>query len=113
MIPVFRTGNSDFIQRCGLDAYFFLRFLRMLLKIFVPLALIILPILLPLNAVGGKNDDFAVGPYNNAHWQNVTGLNQVGWTNIRPEQNHRYWAHLILAEIVVIYCCYVFFDELR
>src|ERR1700761_2300595 len=38
MKPVFKTSNSEFVHRCGLDAYFFLRYLRTLLKIFVPAA---------------------------------------------------------------------------
>ncbi|KAG9619448.1 hypothetical protein KCU64_g22216, partial [Aureobasidium melanogenum] len=45
IIPLFRTPNQIFIEKCGLDAYFFLRFLRMLLKIFIPLSVVILPIL--------------------------------------------------------------------
>ena len=86
----------------------------MLLKIFIPIALLILPILLPINAVGGRNDEFAVGIWSNGDdWHNVTGLDQLSWVNIRPDKNHRYWAHLVLAEIVVGYCCYVFFDEMR
>ena len=113
--PVFRTSNSDFIQKCGLDAYFFLRYLRMLLKIFIPLAVIILPILLTVNAVGGKGAAFAVGPYEyeDSQWRNVTGLDELAWGNVRPTQNNRYWAHLVLAIGIVAYCCFVFFDELR
>ena len=55
IIPVFRTSNSEFIKKCGLDAYFFLRYLRMLLKIFIPLSIVILPILIPINKVGGRD----------------------------------------------------------
>ncbi|KAI9824922.1 MAG: hypothetical protein M1832_001527 [Thelocarpon impressellum] len=100
--PVFKTSNSDFIQKCGLDAYFFLRYLRTLLKIFIPLALVILPVLLPLNQVNGRGRDF-----------NVTGLDQLAWGNVRPENTHRYWGHLVLAVAVVCYVLFVFYDELR
>ncbi|KAI9838196.1 MAG: hypothetical protein M1837_002536 [Sclerophora amabilis] len=109
--PTFQTSTSDFIQRCGLDAYFFLRFLRTLLKIFVPLALVILPVLLPINYVRGRGAAFAVGKFRNQ--KNVTGLDQLGWGNVHPDKTDRYWAHLILAVALVIYVCYVFFDELR
>ncbi|KAI9800119.1 MAG: hypothetical protein M1833_003446 [Piccolia ochrophora] len=102
-LPVFKTSNSEFIQKCGLDAYFFLRYLRMLLKIFVPLAFVILPVLVPLNRQGGKNTDGF----------NVTGLDQLAWGNVRPDQTQRYWAHLVLAVLVVVYVCFTFFDELR
>ena len=109
---MFKTSNSDFIQKCGLDAYFFLRYLRTLLKIFVPMALVILPILLPINIVHGRGTKFAVGDFHN-NWQNVTGLDQLAWGNVRPQQPNRYWAHLVLAVGVVVYTCFVFFDELR
>src|ERR1700761_4463173 len=69
--PVISTSNSDFVQKCGLDAYFFLRYLRTLLRIFVPAALVILPILIPLNLVDGRGAQFAMGKNENS--SNVTG----------------------------------------
>ncbi|KAL2807652.1 hypothetical protein BJX63DRAFT_64489 [Aspergillus granulosus] len=112
VVPIFRTSSSAFIQKCGLDAYFFLRYLRMLLKIFVPLAFIILPTLLPLNKVGGKDRSYKNGTDTGDKW-NVTGLDQLAWGNVAPENTQRYWGHLILAVFVVIYVCAIFFDELR
>ncbi|KAI1921025.1 hypothetical protein LOZ07_000324 [Ophidiomyces ophidiicola] len=109
--PVFKTSNSEFIQKCGLDAYFFLRYLRMLLKIFIPLSLLILPILVPVNKVGGRDQSLLDASRSERY--NVTGLDQLAWGNIRPEQTQRYWAHLVLAVIVVVYVCAIFFDELR
>ena len=116
-IPVLQTSNSEFIQKCGLDAYFFLRYLRMLLKIFIPLTILILPILLSVNAIGGRGDNFGKeAPYSkntNGSWSPVVGLNQLSWSNVLPTENNRYWAHLIMAIVVVVWCCYTFFDELR
>ena len=115
MVPVFNTSNSEFIAKCGLDAYFFLRYLRTLLRIFVPLAFIILPILIPINLVHGRGSHFAVGKYahNTSVYNNVTGMDLLAWGNVSPEKNNRYWAHLVLAIIVIVYTCFVFFDELR
>ena len=86
-----------------------------MLKIFIPLAVIILPILIPLNAVGGRGSEFTLQhPYNkNNDYTDVTGLDHFAWGNVRPTNNNRYWAHLLLAVGVVIYTCFVFFDELR
>ena len=96
------------------DAYFFLRYLRTLLKIFIPLALVILPILLPMNAVHGRGDHFVNGIFSNSTaYSDVSGLDQLAWGNIHPRKNHRYWGHLILAVFVIVYTCFVFFDELR
>ncbi|KAJ5888655.1 hypothetical protein N7495_008696 [Penicillium taxi] len=110
--PVFRTSSSEFIQKCGLDAYFFLRYLRMLLKIFIPLGCLILPVLIPLNKVGGKGTTWDNSTSTHTQW-NVSGLDQLAWGNIKPTNTDRYWAHFIMALIVVIYVCAVFFDELR
>jgi len=111
---VLRTPKTEFLQKSGLDAYFFIRYLWLLLKIFAPLAAVILPILLPLNSVGGKGPDFATGIFSNATtWNNVTGLNTLAFGNVRPDQTNRYWAHLVLAIVVVAWSCWVFFDELR
>ena len=91
-----------------MDAYFFLRYLTMCLKIFVPMALIILPILIPLNATKGKNTH-TIG---RSHY-NVTGLDTLAWSNVSPEHTSRYWAHLILAVGVVIWVSFIFHEELK
>lgn len=71
----------------------------MLLKIFLPAALIILPILLPIN-----------NSYNNG--SSVQGLDKLGWQNYDPAHTDRLWAHLILAVLLLIWTCYVIFEEL-
>lgn len=96
-----------------MDAYFFLRYLRTLLKIFIPMALVILPILIPLNFVHGRGPHFAIGRFASSTYTNVTGLDRLAWGDVPPDKNNRYWAHLVLAVGVVIYTCFVFFDELR
>ncbi|ETN45181.1 uncharacterized protein HMPREF1541_10058 [Cyphellophora europaea CBS 101466] len=112
--PVLQTSNSEFVQRCGLDAYFFLRYLRTLLKIFVPATCIILPILLPLNLVGGRGPKFMAGQTDdNNKAMNVSGVDQLAWGNVRPDRTHRYWAHWFLAFLLICWICYVSFDELR
>jgi hypothetical protein len=98
---VFETATSDFIAKSGLDAYFFLRYLLMLLKIFAAIALVILPILLPINFLGGKGG------------KDVQGLDRLAWTNIAPSHTQRYWAHLLLAITLICAFCYMFYDELR
>jgi calcium permeable stress-gated cation channel len=108
---VLSTSNSEFIQKCGLDAYFFLRYLRTLIKIFVPALCLILPVLIPINLVHGRGGSFAVGDHKTT--ANVTGLDTLAWGNVRPDQTNRYWAHLVLAVALVAWVCYISFDELR
>ncbi|EME47091.1 hypothetical protein DOTSEDRAFT_69155 [Dothistroma septosporum NZE10] len=99
LYPLFTTNNLTLIQKCGLDAYFFLRFLRMLLKLFFPAALIIIPILLPINKT--------------AHADDVHGLDLYSISNIGKPYAGRLWAHTILAVMFVAWFFYVVFKELR
>ena len=77
------------------------------------MAIVILPILIPLNFVHGRGPNFATGRFKSSTYTNVTGLDRLAWGNVSPDKNNRYWAHLVLAVGVVIYTCFVFFDELR
>ena len=108
---VLATSNSEFVQKCGLDAYFFLRYLRTLLKIFVPAAFVLLPVLIPLNVMGGRGANWADTSGDES--TNVYGLNQLAWGNVRPAKYRRYWGHWLMALFFVIWISYVAFDELK
>ncbi|TQV96167.1 hypothetical protein V2A60_003394 [Cordyceps javanica] len=111
---VIHFKDREIIKKCGLDAYFFLRYLKTLLIIFIPICAIVLPILIPLNYVGGIGKRIDMSFDNNTdNDKNVTGLDTLAWANIRPENTGRYAAHLVLAILVVIWICTVFFFELK
>ena len=99
--------DPDIIHKAGMDAYFFLRYLSMCLKIFAPMTVIILPTLLPLNYRNGRSTRTIDGTT-----YNVTGLDTLAWSNVPPEHTNRYWAHLVLAVVVVVWVCYIFHNEL-
>jgi len=99
VIPVFRTENEELMKKCGLDAYFFLRYLRMLLKIFVPSAILILAILVPINSRADK--------------PGVSGMDKLGWTNYDPNHTNRFWAHLLLAVGFLFWIFFVVYQELK
>ncbi|PBP28458.1 hypothetical protein BUE80_DR000563 [Diplocarpon rosae] len=118
LLAIFRFTDREVINKCGLDAYFFLRYLQTLLVIFIPMAAVVLPILIPLNYHGGRgshyaNDTIAAGEKVDSTTVNVKGLDVLAWGNVRPNHTNRYWAHLILAIVVIIWVCGVFFSELR
>ena len=104
IIPVFKTPGSEFIQKCGLDAYFFLRYLQVLVKVFALLSIAILPILIPINVTGGANKQPD---------SNIRGLNVLSFGNISNEHYHRTWAHLVIAVLVILYINYTIYHELR
>ncbi|KAK6580676.1 hypothetical protein PZA11_006912 [Diplocarpon coronariae] len=118
LVAIFRFTDREVINKCGLDAYFFLRYLQTLLVIFIPMAAVVLPILIPLNYHGGRgshytNDTIAAGEKVDSTTVNVKGLDVLAWGNVRPTHTSRYWAHLILAIVVIVWVCGVFFSELR
>lgn len=83
----------------------------------MPIACIAIPILVPLNYVGGINQDVGSNATENGTTQGgdkyPTGLDTLAWTNIKPENSARYWAHLILAVLVILWVCGVTFTEMR
>ncbi|KAJ8058673.1 hypothetical protein OCU04_012847 [Sclerotinia nivalis] len=119
LFTIFQFRDREVINKCGLDAYFFLRYLQTLLVIFIPMAVVIIPILVPMNYIGGRGGDWALQYANDKNTTevssnpNVTGLDQLAWTNIQPSKTSRYWAHLVLALLAIIWVCGVFFAELR
>ena len=96
-----RTPDSVIIRNSGLDAFFFLRYLRTVLKIFIPLSLTIIPILTPLNLLDGK--DRAGG---------VQGLDRLSWANVGLTHTKLYWAHLVMALGVIVFICHTIYAEL-
>jgi len=101
ILVVFRTSDWVILQKFGLDAFFFLRYLRTLLKIFVSLSLIIILILVSLNLVYGKNAS-----------NGVQGLDRLSWANVGLAHISFYWAHLIMVLTVVIFVCHTIYAEL-
>jgi calcium permeable stress-gated cation channel len=108
-----RYKDREIIAKCGLDAYFFLRYLQTLLVVFIPVALVTIPILLPVNFVDGIGREFNVNATNDTDQNIPTGLDTIAWGNIKPENTGRRWAHLILALVVIIWVCTVVFAEMR
>ena len=108
-----RSKDRDIIKKCGLDAYFFLRYLQTLLVIFIPIALVVIPVLVPINYVGGIGQSIVSNSTNATDLNIPTGLDTLAWGNVSPANAHRRWAHLILAVLVICWVCFVFFAELR
>ena len=97
---VFKISDRELIRIAGVDGFLFLQYLQLLLRIFVPMAFVILPILLPINRMGDVDD--------------VSGLDSFAWPNVGvPQKRHRLWAHLVLAVLVVCWVCFNFFLALR
>ncbi|KJZ79819.1 hypothetical protein HIM_00533 [Hirsutella minnesotensis 3608] len=113
MIRSLTTYNDrEIINKCGLDAFFFLRYLKTLLVIFIPICCVVLPILIPINYVGGKGRHVNVNK-SETNRTVPSGLDTLAWGNVSPANTSRYTAHLVMAILVVLWICTVFFFELR
>ncbi|KFY64595.1 hypothetical protein V496_03168 [Pseudogymnoascus sp. VKM F-4515 (FW-2607)] len=75
----------------GFENYLFDRYLHTVMRVFLTLGLIIMPILIPLNIVLGKNESGG-----------VKGLDLLSISNIGLSHTDKYWAHLLLAILVVV-----------
>jgi hypothetical protein len=81
-----------------------------------------MPILIPINYVGGRghNIDFRANSTDSDSSTNSTdpsfvptGLDTLAWGNVKTTETGRYAAHLVMAILVVIWVCGVFFFEMR
>ena len=73
-----------------------------------------MPILLPINYVGGKGRNINVSEEDgNQSDDEVTGLDTLAWGNVSDTKTKRYSAHLLMAILVVIWVCGVFFSEFK
>lgn len=76
--------------------------MRTILRIFVPTAAAVLPILIPLSIVHGKPSNAG-----------VQGLNRLTLGGVGLDHSSYYWAYLILALLVVVHTCYTIYQEFR
>jgi hypothetical protein len=85
-----------------LENYLFDRYIHMMLRIFVVLTLTLLPVLLPLNIFGGKDDS-----------SGVKGMDRLSFANVGLSHTGRYWVHLLVAIFVALFICFVLQFELQ
>lgn len=91
--------DDRILQKCGPDAFLFLRYIKMMLKIFLPLMLVIIPALTPINYRSGELGEIT--------------LKSLTISNIQPRSTaNRLWAHWTLSVLVVSWACYVIHSEI-
>lgn len=83
-IALFKTDYRDVQQVNGPDAYLFVRFLRMMIRVLLPIWLISWIVLMPVTAVNNST-------------ANNTGLDRFIFGNVSQDHQARYGAHIILA----------------
>ncbi|KAI4283333.1 MAG: hypothetical protein L6R38_002248 [Xanthoria sp. 2 TBL-2021] len=108
---IFSIRDDELKRKCGLDGYFFIRFLRAILLIFVPLMVVVVTVLLPINYNKGKGNNFHNTTDGSRSQWNVAGLDTLSWQNVDPARTSRYWAHLVCALLVISWSLYRMYRE--
>ncbi|KAJ6595663.1 hypothetical protein DFH09DRAFT_1135267 [Mycena vulgaris] len=90
---VYNSDYRDVLRANGADAYFFVRFLRMMTRVFLPIWLVSWAILLPVTSINTR-----VGT------NSKLDLFMIG--NVQSDQEIRYWAHLALTYSSTIWVFY-------
>ncbi|KAG2337567.1 DUF221-domain-containing protein [Suillus weaverae] len=83
-IALFKTDYRDVQQVNGPDAYLFVRFLRMMIRVLLPIWFISWIVLMPVTSVNNSS-------------ANSTGLDRFIFGNVSRDHQARYGAHIILA----------------
>jgi len=86
LVSVFKVDYRMIKYSNGLDCYFYVRFLRMMVRVMVPIWLISWAVLLPLTSV-------------NTGVSGHSGLDMFIFGNIASTQQKRYAGHLLLTWI--------------
>ncbi|KAF8606373.1 DUF221-domain-containing protein [Ceratobasidium sp. AG-I] len=91
--------SEDIIRKNGLDAYLFIRFLRLMIIIFGVFTLISWPVLLPIDAA-------------NIPAEGKDGLAKLSWGNIISSQSNRKVAHVVVVYIMTFFVFWMIRREL-
>ncbi|PPR03078.1 hypothetical protein CVT24_012391 [Panaeolus cyanescens] len=99
IVALVQAPLEDIIHKNGLDAYMFLRYIRLLIIIFFGFTIATFLIVVPTNAV-------RIIPVN-------PGLDQIAWTNITdPKDQPRFFAHVIVVYGLTAYVLWLIHKEM-
>lgn len=105
LIPLLSTSLDQIKVKCTLDEYFFLRFLYLLLFLFMCSTCVILPLLGAINWISGSN-------YGDKKQESNT-LENLSWLNISPQHYNRRSIHLVVALFFILFIAWLIYFELE
>uniref|UniRef100_A0A1D1YU57 Putative membrane protein C2G11.09 n=1 Tax=Anthurium amnicola TaxID=1678845 RepID=A0A1D1YU57_9ARAE len=98
-----RMSQSDIIRYAGLDSAVYLRIYILGLKIFVPITLLALLVLIPVNVSGGTL-------FHLSRKIVSSDIDKLSISNV-GEASQRLWVHITVAYLFTIWTCYVLYVE--
>ncbi|KAJ4468911.1 hypothetical protein J3R30DRAFT_3385050 [Lentinula aciculospora] len=99
-LAVYKSNHQDIKAANGLDAYFFVRYLRMMVVIFLPIWILSWIVLLPVTSV-------------NTQVSGNTKLNRFIFGNVAPDKSTRYAAHIIMVWLFTGWIFFIIWREMR
>ncbi|XVE57342.1 hypothetical protein DITRI_Ditri04bG0083400 [Diplodiscus trichospermus] len=103
MPQALKMSESELINHAGLDSAVFLRIYTMGLKIFVPITVVALIILIPVNVSNGTLFFLRKELV-------VSDIDKLSISNVRPE-SIRFFVHIGLEYLFTIWICYMLYKE--
>ncbi|KAI0790073.1 hypothetical protein C8Q75DRAFT_139060 [Abortiporus biennis] len=101
LLAIIAVPTQDVLHKNGVDAYMFLRFLRLLIILFGVVTIFTWLVLLPVDAVNLRDA------------LSADGLVKLSWTNIPPTATKRYAAHIIIVYLSTFFTFYLIRCELQ
>ncbi|GAQ81109.1 early-responsive to dehydration stress-related protein [Klebsormidium nitens] len=103
---VLRMSEEELISIAGLDAVLLLRIIALCLRMFVPITLWALVVLIPVNATDHNVDyQLAVNPKSS-----FDTLDKISLSNVR-DKSTRMWAHLVSSYLFAFWAYYCLWTE--
>ncbi|KAF3785742.1 CSC1-like protein [Nymphaea thermarum] len=102
MPEALRMPELELIDHAGLDAVVYLRIYVVGLKIFVPLSVLCILVLVPTNWTSETLDDSKIFTYSN--------IDKLSLANV-SSGSKRFWVHLVICYICTWWTCYVLLKE--
>ena len=96
---MFSLSDDEFIERAGLDAYMFIHFVVMNLKLFSAIGVLGCAILVPIHAVVGDLDQ--------------SGLDRLSMSTIADSQRRLLWVHWVTVYAFSAYALWLLYDYSR
>ncbi|GLT80631.1 hypothetical protein SLA2020_520620 [Shorea laevis] len=103
MPQAMRMSESEIINRAGLDSAVFLRIYTLGLKIFVPMTIVALLILIPVNVSSGTLFFLRKELV-------VSDIDKLSISNVQPK-SIRFFVHIALEYLFTFWTCYLLFKE--
>lgn len=113
ILVVYKPAIEKYQTKSGIDAYLFLRFLRVLMHFFLLLSLLIMPILIPIHYFSGYKAKELQEIENNGIIISTQSLDIISMSNISGRNSDKLIFHMLLSLFVIVWFHIILLSELK